>query len=262
MPLTTPGAAAPSQFETILFHKSGPVATLTFNRPEKRNALTVQVFLELLDALQRVEDDNDIRVLVLAGAGPAFCAGRDFSEARAADAKSAAQYLSLNFQGRDRLRRLSKPVICRVHGPASGGGCVIATECCDITIASTSARFSIREVQAGSVPGMPLFALGRARALGMVLTGDWISGEQAEQWGLVYKSVPDDQLDATVARYAEQLAAQPTQSMAYTKKAMCYLLDLAGHTQTEQYLAECRRLVQQSPDRVEALQSFLDKTRR
>ncbi len=262
MPLTTASDAVPKHYETILFHKNGPVATLTFNRPEKRNALTIQVFLEFLDALQRVEDDNEIRVMVLAGAGPAFCAGRDFAEAKTADAASAARYLKLNAEGKDRLRRLSKPVVCRVHGPASGGGCVIATECSDITIASTSARFSIREVQAGSVPGMPLFALGRARALGMVLTGDWISGEQAAQWGLVYKTVADDQLEATVAHYAEHLAAQPMQSMAYTKKAMCYLLDMAGHTLTEQYIAECRRLVQQAPDRGEALQSFLDKTRR
>lgn len=109
---------------------------------------------------------------------------------------------------------------------------------------------------------MPLFTLGRARALGMLLTGDWISGEQAEQWGMIYKCVPDDELDATVVRIAEQLASQATQSMAYTKKAMCFLLDLAGYTQTEQYLIECRKVVQQAPDRSAALTSFLNKTRR
>ena len=254
--------ATPENYQTILYAENGPTATITFNRPDKRNALTILFFQEFLAALQRIEDNDALRVVVLAGAGPAFCAGRDFAEAKAADPASAALYLKLNLEGRERLRRFPKPVISRVHGPASGGGCIIATECSDITIASKSARFSIREVQAGSVPGQPLFSLGRARTLGMLLTGDWIEGEQAEQWGLVYKCVADDELDATVARYAEQLAGQPALSMQYTKKAMCFLMDLAGHTQTEQFLAECRKLVQASPDRMASLTSFLDKTRR
>jgi 2-(1,2-epoxy-1,2-dihydrophenyl)acetyl-CoA isomerase len=262
MSVTTAAGEAAKSYETILFRREGPVATVTFNRPEKRNALTIQFFTEFLDALGVVEEDDEIRVLVIAGAGPAFCAGRDFSEATKADPKSGARYGRLNLEARDRLRRLSKPVIGRVHGPAAGGGCAIATECCDITIASKSARFSIREVQAGTLPGLPVFTLGRARSLGMLLTGDWVSGEQAEQWGLVYKSVPDDQLDATVAKIAQQLAAQPALAMAYTKRAMSYLLDLAGHTQVEQYLAECRKLLHQTKERVEAQQAFLDKARR
>ncbi len=258
---STESRQAPS-YETFLLARRGSVATITFNRPEKRNALTIRFFQELLDVLQRIETDPEIGVVVLAGAGSAFCAGRDFSEAKSSDAEAATYYLRLNLEGRERLRRFPKPIIARVHGPASGGGCALATECSDITIASKSARFSIREVQAGSVPGLPLLTLGRARAMGMVLTGDWISGEQAERWGLVYKCVADEELDATVERVAEQLATQPAESMAYTKKAMCFFLDLAGHTQTEQYLAEARRLVQQSPDRAAAVASFLDKTRK
>src|ERR1700752_1394507 len=118
-------------YETILLDYKGPVAKITFNRPEKRNALNIKVLEELMNALQAIEDASDVRVLVLAGAGPAFCAGRDFAEARTADAPSAARYLRLNSEARERLRRYSKPVIGRVHGPASGGGCAIATECCD-----------------------------------------------------------------------------------------------------------------------------------
>jgi 2-(1,2-epoxy-1,2-dihydrophenyl)acetyl-CoA isomerase len=255
-------SVSPQGYETLVYEERAPVATITFNRPEKRNALTVRFFEELLAVLQHVEATDELRVVVLAGNGPAFCAGRDFSEAKAADPASAAYYLRLNLEGRERLRRFPKPVIARVHGPASGGGCMLATECADITIASPGARFSIREVQAGSVPSLPLLTLGRARALGMVLTGDWVSGEQAQEWGLVYKCVPDDELDATVARYAEQLAAQPAVAMTYAKRAMCFLMDLAGHAQTEQFLAESRKIVQQSPDRAAALTSFLDKTRR
>jgi 2-(1,2-epoxy-1,2-dihydrophenyl)acetyl-CoA isomerase len=260
--MTTMGTTGAASFETILVKHEDGIATITFNRPEKRNALTIRFFEEFMEALQRIEDDGDIRVLVLAGAGPAFCAGRDFSEAKTADPASAARYLRLNFEGRDRLRRFSKPVVGRIHGPASGGGCAIAMECCDIPVASKSARFSIREVQAGSVPGLPLFTLGRVRTLGMVLTGDWISGEQAEQWGLVYKTVADEQLDETVDKIAKQLAAQPVESLKYTKRAMCYMLDLAGYTQTEQYLAECRTLVQQAPQRQQVLTAFLDKSGR
>lgn len=251
-----------TNYATILYKVQGAVGTITFNRPEKRNALTIQFFTEFLDALRRVEEDDAVRVLVLAGNGPAFCAGRDFSESTKANPKSGALYGRLNLEARDRLRRLPKPVVGRVHGPAAGGGCAIATECCDITVASRSARFSIREVQAGTLPGLPLFTLGRARSLGMLLTGDWVGGEQAERWGLVYTCVEDDQLDATVARITQQLAGQSVEAMAYTKKAMSYLLDLAGHTQAEQYLAECRKIVNQTTERIEAQQAFLNKERR
>lgn len=255
------GSDAPS-FETILFEAERGVARITFNRPDQRNALTIRFFTELLAALDRVESDDDIRVLVLAGAGPAFCAGRDFKESTKATPEEGALYGRLNLQARDRLRRLNKPVVGRVHGPAAGGGCAIATECCDITIASKSARFSIREVQAGTLPGLPLFTLGRARSLGMLLTGDWVSGEQAERWGLVYRVVDDEDLDAAVDEVAARLAGQPALAMAYTKRAMSFLLDIAGHTQVEQYLAECRKLVHLTPERIEAQQAFIDKKRR
>ena len=257
--------AAPTQsalYTTILLERAGAVATITFNRPEQRNALTIRFFTEMLAALDEIEDDESIRVLVLAGAGPAFCAGRDFKEATQATPEEGIHYGRLNLQTRDRLRRLPKPVIARVHGPAAGGGCAIATDCCDITVASTSARFSIREVQAGTLPGLPVFTLGRARTLGMLLTGDWVSGEQAERWGLVYKVVPDPELDGAVREIAEKLATQPALAMAYTKRATAFLLDLAGYTQTEQYLAECRKILHQTKERVEAQQAFLDKKRR
>lgn len=261
-PAAETGARQRPAFETILFDVDGPVATITFNRPEQRNALTTLFFVEMNAALDEIEADDTIRVLVLAGAGPAFCAGRDFKEATKATPAEGVHYGRLNAGTRDRLRRLPKPVIARVHGPAAGGGCAIATDCADICIAGVSARFSIREVQAGTLPGLPVFTIGRARSLGMLLTGDWVSGEQAERWGLIYKVVADDELDAAVKEVAEKLAAQPAAAMAYTKQATAFLLDLAGYTQTEQYLAECRKLLHQSRERVEAQQAFLDKKRR
>ena len=248
-------------YETILFQREGAVATVTLNRPEKRNALTIRLFEELHDALGRIEADDSLRVMVLAGNGPAFCAGRDFGESTRATPEEGARYGRLNLGARERLRALPKPVIARVHGPAAGGGCAIATEYCDIAIAGHGARFSIREVQAGTLPGLPLFTIGRARALGMLLTGDWVGAEQAERWGLIYQAVADESLDETVRATAEKLAGQPAQAMAYTKKAMGFLLDLAGHGQAEQYLAECRKLLHQSKERVGAQQAFLDKTR-
>ena len=252
----------PGEYETILLDRKGAVATITFNRPDQRNALTIRFFIDLLHALDLIESDETVRVVVLAGAGLAFCAGRDFKESTAATPAQGTRYGQLNLEARTRLRRFDKPVIGRVHGPAAGGGCAIATECCDITIASRSARFSIREVQAGTLPGLPVFTIGRARALGMLLTGDWVSGEQAERWGLIYKVVPDEELDDAVAKLAEQLASQPPMAMTYTKRATAFLLDLAGNTQTEQYLAECRKLLHQTKDRIEAQQAFLDKKRR
>jgi enoyl-CoA hydratase/carnithine racemase len=253
---------ASRSYETLLLQRDGACATIVLNRPEKRNALTIQLFTELLDALDRVEDDPAIKVLVLTGAGPAFCAGRDFNESTTADAAAGALYGRLNLGARDRLRRLAKPVIARVNGPAAGGGCAIATDCCDIAIAAGSARFSIREVQAGTLPGLPLLTLGRARMLGLLLTGDWLSAEQAEDWGLIYKSVADEDLDRVVTEAAEKLAGYPEQAMAYTKRAANYFCDLAGYTQTEQYLAECRKILHMREDRIQAQRDFLEKRRR
>ena len=249
-------------FETIRLERDGACAKIVFNRPDKRNALTIQLFKDLLEALDRIEADDEITVLVLAGAGPAFCAGRDFNESTQATEEEGALYGRLNLAARDRLRRLSKPVIGRVHGPAAGGGCAIATECCDITIAGKSARFSIREVQAGTLPGLPLLTLGRARMLGMLLTGDWLSAEKAEDWGLIYKVVEDDELDAAVSEIANKLAGQPPLAMAYTKRATNFFCDIAGYTQTEQYLAECRKLLHNRSDRVQAQKDFLEKRRK
>jgi enoyl-CoA hydratase/carnithine racemase len=250
-------------YQTILYAVEGPIARVTFNRPEQRNALTISFFTELLHVLDRIEADDDIRVVIIAGNGPAFCAGRDFKESTKATPAEGAHYGRLNLEARTRLRQLTKPVIGRVHGPAAGGGAAIAIECCDITVATKAARFSIREVQAGTLPGLPVFTIGRARSLGMLLTGDWVSGEQAERWGLIYKVVEDDaELDKAVNQLAEQLAPQPALAMTYTKRAIAFLLDLAGHTQAEQYLAECRKLLHQSKERVEAQQAFIDKKRR
>jgi 2-(1,2-epoxy-1,2-dihydrophenyl)acetyl-CoA isomerase len=251
-----------ARYETIIFERQGACAKIVLNRPEKRNALTIRLFEDLLRALDEIESDEGIRVVILAGTGPAFCAGRDFNESTQATEDEAAYYGRLNLTARDRIRRLSKPVIASVHGPAAGGGCAIATDSCDIAIAGKSARFSIREVQAGTLPGLPILTLGRARSLGMLLTGDWVPAEQAAQWGLIYKAVPDEDLNSTVMDIATRLAEQPALAMAYTKRATNFFCDLAGYTQTEQYLAECRKLLHTRSDRRQAQQDFLDKRRR
>src|SRR5688572_26857742 len=106
-----PPKSAP--YTTILLERAGAIATITFNRPEQRNALTVRFFTEMLAALDEVENDESIRVLVLAGAGPAFCAGRDFKEATQATPEEGIHYGRLNLETRDRLRRLPKPIIAR-----------------------------------------------------------------------------------------------------------------------------------------------------
>ncbi|MBI3980301.1 MAG: enoyl-CoA hydratase/isomerase family protein [Chloroflexi bacterium] len=249
-------------YRTILFQQDGPIATITLNRPEKRNALTTEMFLEIIDAGRRIEEDRAVRVVILTGAGKAFCAGQDQSHTSQADLEGYLRYSRLNRQARDLLRTLSKPVIGRIQGPAVGGGCYLATECCDITIASTNARFALREVQTGlMVPGSFVFTVGRARALAMALTGEWIPAEQAERWGLVYRVVPDEELDAAVAAMAELLAAQPPLGMTYTKRAMNFVLDHAGYDQAEDFGLECRRILHQTADRREAQRSFLERRR-
>jgi 2-(1,2-epoxy-1,2-dihydrophenyl)acetyl-CoA isomerase len=215
-------------FETILFEVANGAARLTLNRPDRLNSFNVQMHGEVAEALTAVERDADIRALLITGAGRGFCAGQDLSD-RAVAPGAAGVDLGESLENRynplvRRLVALAKPVVCAVNGVAAGAGANIAFAA-DIVLAAKSARFIQSFANIGLVPDsggtwvLPRLA-GQPRALGLALTGEPLSAEKAEAWGLIWRVVEDGELQAEAAKLVERLAAGPTKGLGATKLAI------------------------------------------
>src|SRR5918999_3036382 len=208
---------------SILVSRDAGVLTLTLNRPEKLNAFNPEMHKLLRDALEQALDDASIRAVLLTGAGRAFCAGQDLSE-RTGDAPiDLSVSLGSNYNPLvRRLRALPKPIVCAVNGVAAGAGANIALAC-DIVIAARSASFVQSFSKLALVPdsGGTYFLprlVGTARAMGLAMLSERLSSEEAERWGLIWKAVDDDKLEAESKALARTLAAGPTKGYALVKK--------------------------------------------
>lgn len=249
-----------SRYETILYDKKDRRAMITLNRPDRRNATTTQLYEELLSAATRAEQDSDVRVVILTGGGTAFCAGQDNSVTSQHGSLEYARYDEVNRMAHAFLRGMSKPVVARVNGPAAGGGCLLALTTSDIVVASTAARFALREVSSGlSGPVRLLYSAGRSRALFMAMTGAWVSAEQAEQWGLIYKCTKPEQLDAEVDAVAHLLEELPPLAVAATKEKMAFALSLLNMQAVIDYGFRQDLFLHTTEDRQEAQRAFLEK---
>ena len=249
-----------SQFETILYDKKDRRATIRLNRPERRNATTTRMYEEILAAARAAEQDPEVRVVILTGAGTAFCAGQDNRVTSEQGSAEYARYEEVNRAAHAFLRGMPKPVVARVNGPAAGGGCLLALVTADIVLASTAARFALREIAAGLSGPLPLlYSAGRPRALFMGLTGAWVSAEQAEQWGLIYKSTKPEQLDAEVDAVAHLLEELPPLAVAATKEKMAFALSLLNMQAVIDYGFRQDLYLHTTEDRKEAQRAFLEK---
>jgi enoyl-CoA hydratase/carnithine racemase len=208
----------------------GGITTLTLNRPRARNALSVALMAALQDELDRVRDDRAVKVVVIAGNGPVFCAGHDLKEIRANPGREIYEAL---FAQCSRLMlsivRLPKPVIAKVHGVATAAGCQLVASC-DLAVASSAARFATPGVNIGLFCSTPMVALsravGRKPAMEMLLTGDMIDSETARALGLVNRVVEPDRLDEAVAELAGQIAGKSPLALAIGKEAFYRQLEL------------------------------------
>ncbi len=213
-------------FETIALEIAEGVARLTLNRPDRLNSFTVQMHGEVAEALDRIESSEDVRALVITGAGRGFCAGQDLSDRAVAPGGAAVdlgdsveRYYAPLIR---RLTSLPKPVIAAVNGVAAGAGANIALAC-DIVIAARSAKFIQSFANIGLIPDsggtwvLPRL-VGQARALGLALTGEPLPAETAERWGLIWKCVDDDLLSAEVDALATRFARGATRGLARTKE--------------------------------------------
>jgi 2-(1,2-epoxy-1,2-dihydrophenyl)acetyl-CoA isomerase len=253
-------------YEQIRFETGDRIARITLNRPDRLNSFTAQMHAELRDALARVTGDGDARVLVLTGAGRAFCAGQDLSD-RAVAPGAAPVDLGASIEDNYRplvlsIRNLPLPVVCAVNGVAAGAGANIALAC-DIVIATKSASFIQAFCKIGLVPdsGGTYFLprlVGSARAMGLAFFGDRVSAEQAAEWGLIWKCVDDGEFVATTDAMAAQLADAPTAGLAAIKRA---LYASSGNTLEQQLDVErdAQRALGNSADYREGVAAFLAK---
>lgn len=226
-----PGSLSPKweaglTYETIIFEAVEGVARLTLNRPERLNSFTVRMHEEVADALTLVEGDATIRALLLTGAGRGFCAGQDLADRAVAPGGSAVdlgqsveRYYAPLIR---RLTELDKPVVCAVNGVAAGAGANIALAC-DVVLAARSAKFIQSFANIGLIPDsggtwvLPRL-VGLARAMGLALTGEPLPADKAESWGMIWRCVEDDALQAEASALAARFASGPTRGLAETKR--------------------------------------------
>jgi enoyl-CoA hydratase/carnithine racemase len=210
------------------------VHTLCLNRPGRRNALTRSLLLELDAALERLARDPTVRCIVIAGRGPAFCAGHDLGELHTLrSATEARELFALCSRMMQRLRALPVPVIARVHGTATAAGCQLVGAC-DLAIAADTARFAVSGINVGLFCATPAVALSRnvatKRAFDLLVTGRFIDAHTACDYGLINEVVPESALDAAIERKAAQIAAKSPAALRHGK-ALFYrqrTLDLAS----------------------------------
>jgi enoyl-CoA hydratase/carnithine racemase len=238
------------------------VWTLTLNRPTAFNALSEELLHALRDALADVAADADARVLVLAAAGRAFCAGHDLKEMRATPSLDYYQALfGLCGEVMLAIQRLPVPVLARVQGTATAAGCQLVAQC-DLAVAVDSARFAVSGINLGlfcSTPGVALSRnLGRKDAFEMLVTGDFISADEARVRGLLNRVVPEAALDAEVERLVATILSKPRTAVAMGKALFYRQLEHgieAAYADAAQTMA-CNMM---DASALEGVQAFIDK---
>jgi len=247
--------------ETIEF-SAGPVARITLNRPDRLNSFTAQMHKELRDALANL---GDARVVILTGAGRGFCAGQDLNDRAVAPGEAVDLGETVQTCWNPLIRTLTslpQPVIARVNGVAAGAGANIALAC-DIVVAGRSAKFIQSFSAIGLIPdsgGTWVLSrlVGQARALGLALTGEPLLAEQAADWGLIWKCVHDDDLDAEVDAIANKLASLPPLGLAAIKEMIRSSWQYSLDEELERQAGAMRRLGF-TEDYREGVAAFLEK---
>jgi enoyl-CoA hydratase/carnithine racemase len=246
----------------LMEERTDGVLRLTLNRPEARNALSVELMTALVEALGRAADDPHSRVVVIAGTGPAFCAGHDLRELRQDPRRETHQRIfELCSELMLAIVRLPKPVIAEVHGIATAAGCqLVAT--CDLAVAAEAARFATPGVNIGLFCSTPMVALtravGRKPAMEMLLTGELIDAATARSLGLVNRVVPREELREAADGLARQIAAKSAFTVKIGKEAFYRQaeLDLAA---AYRYAAEIMTTNMLAKDAGEGIDAFLAK---
>lgn len=260
--MSTAPAAVAVESPVLLREDADGITTLTLNRPLQFNALSGDLLGALQAELDRIGSDAAVRVVILAGAGKAFCPGHDLKEMRSNPGREFIQGL---FERCSRMMmtisRIPQPVIAKIHGIATAAGCQLVAQC-DLAVASETARFATSGINVGlfcATPGVPLSRnVSRKRAMEMLLTGDFIDARTALDWGLVNRVVPADQLDAATLDLAGKIKSKTPVAVAAGKRVFYRQLEqgieqayaMASETMTCNMLAE---------DAAEGIDAFMHK---
>jgi enoyl-CoA hydratase len=247
-------------FENVIVEKDGPVAVVTLNRPQQLNALSYALVKDLSLAMQALEQDAEVRVIVVTGGEKVFAAGADIKEM--ADLGPFDGPVQDRLAYRDQINRITKPVIAAVSGFALGGGCELAMSC-DMIIASETARFGQPEVNLGIIPGSGgtqrlARTLGKYRAMEMVLAGESLSASDAERLGLVNRVVPVELLLEEAKGLAQKIAAKPALAIKAAKDAVLKSANIPLDEGLD-YERKSFYLLLSSEDRKEGMKAFLEK---
>jgi enoyl-CoA hydratase/carnithine racemase len=238
------------------------VLRLTLNRPAARNALSMELMAALIAALDRTDDDREVRVVVIAGAGIGFCPGHDLREMRGDPSVEAyARIFERCSQMMQKIVRLTKPVIAEVHGIATAAGCQLVASC-DLAVASEDARFATSGINVGLFCSTPMVALsraiGRKAAMEMLLTGDFIDAATARQLGLVNRVVPREELRQATDVLAHKIAEKSMAAIALGKTAFYRQIEMdlsAAYAHTNEVMTQNMQV----HDAEEGIDAFIEK---
>jgi enoyl-CoA hydratase/carnithine racemase len=258
----TPLAPGPSH---VRVEQAGGIARLTLANPEKRNALSAATMRELHAALEAIGDDREVRVVVLRALGPVFSAGHDLREMRCAgdvgDVTAFRRIFDLCVKVMEKIQAIPQPVIAEIDGIATAAGCqLVAT--CDLAVASTASKFATPGVKIGLFCTTPMVALtraiGRKRAMEMLLTGEFVDAETAASWGLINRAVPADRLGAEVDALAERIVASSGFTVGLGKNAFYAQIDL-DQPKAYAYAKEVMSMNALAADGQEGIGAFLER---
>jgi enoyl-CoA hydratase/carnithine racemase len=248
-------------FENALVTQEGQVAVITLNRPERRNALSLALMRELIAALDGIGGNREVRAIILAAAGKVFCSGHDLSEMTGRDINEYRKIFDVCSELMLKIQAIPQPVIAEVQGVATAAGCQLVAAC-DLGIAAESAWFAVPGVKIGLFCTTPMVALtraiGRKRALQMLLTGEPVDARTAAEWGLINDVVPADTLQGAARKLAAKVAEASSLVVAIGKQAFYTQIDM-DLQKAYAYAKEVMSMNAMTADAQEGIEAFLGK---
>src|ERR1700680_3727878 len=249
------------KYENVSVETEGPLSVVTLNRPSRRNALSRGLMVDLINCLDQIEADQSIRAVILAGAGTVFSSGHDLSEMVGRDINEYRKLFDVCTQLMMKIQSIPQPVVAEVQGIATAAGCQLAATC-DLVVASETATFATPGVRIGLFCTTPMVALsraiGRKRALQMLLTGEPVDAATAADWGLVNLVVPAAELRQVTRKLAERIAEASSLTVALGKQAFYAQIDL-DQPKAYAYAKEVMSMNSLAADAQEGISAFFGK---
>jgi len=249
------------EHRNLTYSEEQQVGTISFNQPERRNALSLELLQELTSLLTRIGEEKSVKAVIVQGRGKHFCSGHDLGEVRNWQPQEVRSLFRACYRTMRAIREIPQPVVAQVHGVATAAGCQLAAAC-DLVVASEDARFGTPGVRIGlfcTTPAVFLSrSIGRKKALEMLFTGELISAEEARQHGLVNRVVPAEELGRAARDLAEQIAGFSLHTLGLGKNAFYRQINMEDF-QALDYATEVISLNSTSRDAEEGMSAFLEK---